>query len=663
MEAEIGQFALVLAMVVAVAQAVIPQLGAHRGNVNLMVFANHAAVAQLLLVGAAFGCLMLGFFLSDFSLLVVASNSNSRMPMLYRMTATWGNHEGSLLLWVLILALFGAAVAATGRSLPAKLKARVLSVQAALAAGFLTLLVFTSNPFARLNPAAVDGQELNPLLQDIGLAIHPPFLYLGYVGFSVTFAFAVAALIEGRVDAAWARFVRPWVLAAWCFLTIGITLGSFWAYYELGWGGWWFWDPVENASFMPWLVGTALLHSALVVERRQALIVWTLLLAILAFSLSLVGTFLVRSGVLTSVHAFASDPTRGIGVLLLLGITTGGALTLFALRAQNFERPVMFGPISREGGLVLNNILLVTAAGTVFLGTFYPLFVELIGPDKISVGPPYFNRTFVPLMIPLLLAMVIGPYLRWKRDDLWATLARAKRPAAFAVAFVLLVLAFGGVSSVAPALGLGLGIWIVFGSLAIFAQRIRLMDVSFLRSVNLARSTPRSVYGMVLAHAGLGLAVIGITCVTAWDQEKILAMKPGQTVELAGYQFQLEKVNLVRGPNFEAERASFTVNRGDDRISLMTSERRFFPVNGRVTTEAGIHSRWLSNLYLAIGEANSKGEWVVRIYVHPLALLIWIGPLLMAFGGFVSLSDRRFRIGAPIRRPADQGLVAGLAGE
>ena len=647
MEAEIGLFALVLALLVATVQAVIPLIGAHRRDVNMMALANQAAVAQFTLIGAAFACLCYAFVISDFSLLVVAMNSNSKMPLLFKFTATWGNHEGSLLLWVFILAIFGAAVAISGRNLPATLKARVLAIQSALSAGFLALIIFTTNPFERLNPAALEGQELNPLLQDIGLVLHPPFLYLGYVGFSITFAFAIAALIEGRVDASWARFVRPWVLAAWCFLTIGITLGSYWAYYELGWGGWWFWDPVENASLMPWIVGTALLHSALVVEKRQALVVWTLLLSILTFSLSLVGTFLVRSGVLSSVHAFASDPSRGVGILILLTLTIGGALTLFALRSTKFGYPVMFSPVSREGGLVLNNIILVTVAGTVFLGTFYPLIVELIGSEKLSVGAPYFNRTFGPLMILLSLVVVIGPFLRWKRDRLSAVLKRVLPAVFLAILAIVLVVIFAGVEHIPAALGLGLAIWLVIGSILFLTQRIKLFRSPLMRSFQLLRNTPRSVFGMIIAHIGLGMAIAGITCVSAWEQERILTMSLGEEVELAGFFVQLDDVSILDGANYDAERGSFSIFKDGQLLTTMTSEKRFFPASRRVTTESGIYVRYLSNIYIALGDRSIDGKWVVRMYWHPLVLFIWFGPMFMALGGFVSLSDRRFRIGAP----------------
>ncbi len=581
------------------------------------------------------------------------------MPTIYKFSAVWGNHEGSLLLWILILAIFAAGVAAFGGGLPATLKARVLAIQSMIATGFLALTLFTSNPFNRLHPAPPDGQELNPLLQDIGLAIHPPFLYLGYVGFSITFAFAVAALIEGRVDASWARFVRPWVLAAWCFLTIGIALGSYWAYYELGWGGWWFWDPVENASFMPWLVGTALLHSAIVVERRQALVVWTILLSILTFSLSLVGTFIVRSGILTSVHSFASDPARGLGILAILVLTTGGGLFLFFLRARSLTATKLFSPVSREGGLVANNILLVTAAGTVFLGTFYPLFVDFLGFDKISVGPPYFNRTFVPLMIPLLLLLVAGPLLRWKRDQPMRVVGKLATPITLALIGVLAIVAANLGRHLPAALGIGLALWLVCGSLAVLAQRVRLFGASAATSLRLARTTPRAVYGMIFAHAGMGITVAGITAVTAWQQERVAALAPGDRVEISNYEFVLDDVTMINGPNYRAERALFTVKRNGNELGDMFTERRFYPVKRTVTTEAGIRAVGFSNLYIALGEPAKPGQWAVRIYYHPLALFIWIGPLLMAAGGFISLSDRRFRIGVPKASPIRPVAVGG----
>src|SRR3954467_13674780 len=471
---EIGHFSLILALCVAALQVVVPLIGAHRNDPALTAWARPAALTQFLFVAVAFLCLTQAYVVSDFSVRTVAENSNSAMPLLYKISATWGNHEGSMVLWVFILALFGAAVSVFGRNLPPPLRARVLAVQAMIGIGFLLFILLTSNPFLRQFPPPADGAGLNPILQDPGLAFHPPFLYLGYVGFSIAFCFAAAALIEGRVDPAWARWVRPWALAAWCALTVGIAMGSWWSYYTLGWGGWWFWDPVENASFMPWLVGTALLHSAVVVEKREALKTWTILLAIIAFSLSLVGTFLVRSGVLTSVHAFASDPRRGVFILLLLSLYTGGALLLYAWRAPQLQGGGLFAPISREGGLLLNNLLLATAAATVLLGTLYPLFLDVVAHQKVSVGPPYFNMTFIPIMVPLIAAMAVGPMLPWKRGDLWAALSRLKLAFAAIAGAMVVTLAAAGVRSIGAACALGLAAWLFTATLVEWAERVRL---------------------------------------------------------------------------------------------------------------------------------------------------------------------------------------------
>ena len=649
MVAEIGHFALILTLILALAQSVVPLIGTHLGDEKLMRFASSAAIGQMVFLTFAFGALTACYVMSDFSVLNVAENSNSAMPLIYKVTATWGNHEGSMLLWVLILALFGAAVGIFGDNLPPALKARALAVQGMLGAGFLAFILFTSNPFIRLDPAVPDGQDLNPLLQDIGLAIHPPFLYLGYVGFSMAFSFSVAALIEGKVDASWARWVRPWVLAAWCFLTIGITLGSFWAYYELGWGGWWFWDPVENASFMPWLTGTALLHSALVVERRQTLVNWTILLGILTFSLSLIGTFLVRSGIITSVHSFAVDPARGIFVLGLIALTSGGSLALYAWRAPSLKHGGPFAPVSRESSLVLNNVLLVSAGAAVFIGTFWPLVVEATSDDKITVGAPYYNLTFVPMMIPLLVVMVIGPVLKWKRDAIQEGLAKLMRPALLAVLAVagVLVATFGAHALAAFAFGIAL--WIVAGSCIIITHRMRIGQVPFAQSLHLARTTPRSVWGLVLAHAGIGIAVAGITAMSTWKQEELRALPIGGMLDVGGYHVTLKSVDAVKGPNFQAERGVFEITRNGRVVTTLGSERRFYQVRRFQTTEAGIHTNLFSNVYLAIGEKNQSNEWTVRAYYHPLAPWIWFGPLVMALGGFVSLSDRRFRVGAPRR--------------
>jgi cytochrome c-type biogenesis protein CcmF len=647
--AEIGHFALILTLTLAVAQSVVPLIGTRLGDLNLMRFGSSAAIGQMVFLTVAFAALTASYVSSDFSVLNVAENSNSQMPLIYKVTATWGNHEGSMLLWVLIMAIFGAAVALFGGNLPAPLKARALAVQGMVGVGFLAFILFTSNPFVRLDPAVPDGQDLNPLLQDIGLAIHPPFLYLGYVGFSMAFSFSVAALIEGKVDASWARWVRPWVLAAWCFLTIGITLGSFWAYYELGWGGWWFWDPVENASFMPWLTGTALLHSALVVERRQTLVNWTILLGILTFSLSLIGTFLVRSGIITSVHSFAVDPTRGVFVLGLIALTSGGALALYAWRAPSLKHGAPFASVSRESSLVLNNVLLVSAAAVVLLGTFYPLVTEITSNDKITVGAPYYNLTFVPMMIPLLVVMVIGPVLKWKRDAIRDGLAKLMRPAIVAgLALAAILVATFGAHALA-AFGFGLAIWVIAGSLAILTHRMRLGQVPLGQSLHLARITPRSVWGLVLAHAGIGITVAGITAMSAWKEEALQALPIGGQLDVGGYHVTLKSVDNAKGPNWQSERATFDVSSNGSHISTLFTERRFYPVRRYQTTEAGIHTNLITNVYLAIGEKNDRNEWTVRAYYHPLAPWIWFGPMVMALGGFVSLSDRRFRVGAPKR--------------
>jgi cytochrome c-type biogenesis protein CcmF len=656
MVAEIGHFALILALIVALLQATVPLLGAQRQDREAMLFGSYAAIMQFLFIAVAFGCLTHAFVTSDFSVAVVANNSHTLKPMLYKVAGVWGNHEGSMLLWVLILAVFGAAVAAAGANLPETLKANTLAVQGMISLGFLAFIVFTSNPFARIDPAPLDGNGLNPILQDPGLAIHPPFLYLGYVGFSIAFSFSAAALIEGKVDACWARWVRPWVLAAWCFLTIGIALGSSWAYYTLGWGGWWFWDPVENASFMPWLAGTALLHSALVVERRNALASWTILLGIFTFTLSLIGTFLVRSGVLTSVHAFASDPARGIFILLLIVIATGGSLILYAIRMPNLKQGSPFAVVSRESALTLNNVILSAACATVFLGTFYPLIVDLMGRDKISVGPPFYNLTFLPIMIPLLIAMSVGPMLQWKRDNLKEALAKLK-PAAIASAVALVaVLGFTFGKNLFAALAMALAAWLVVGSLVNLAIRLRVGAVPFATSVGLARTMPRAFFGLVLAHAGMGLTVMGMTGMTTWASETIQVVKPGGTISLAGYDVKFLSVTNVQGPNYEAEHAVFDVTRSGRHVTELVSERRFYPVREQTTSVAGIRTNLLSNIYVVLGDPNGAAGYTVRLYHHPLVPWIWIGALVMALGGFVSLSDRRFRVGVPVRERA-----AGLA--
>jgi cytochrome c-type biogenesis protein CcmF len=659
MIAEFGHFALILALCVAVAQAILPLAGASRRDAGWMAAGNAAAVVQLALIVAAFAALTHAFVVSDFSVKLVADNSHSLKPMIYKISGVWGNHEGSMLLWVLILALFGALIALFGGNLPPTLRARVLSVQAMIAVGFLLFMVTTSNPFERLFPPPADGNDLNPLLQDPGLAMHPPVLYAGYVGFSIAFSFAVAALIEGRVDAAWARWVRPWTLLAWSFLTAGIALGSWWAYYELGWGGFWYWDPVENASFMPWLVGTALLHSAIVVERRDALKSWTILLAILTFSLSLIGTFLVRSGVLTSVHAFATDPGRGVFILALLVIAIGGSLALYAWRAPQLKGGGLFAPISREGALLLNNLILTTAAATVFIGTLYPLVLEAAGGGKVSVGPPYYNATFVPLMAPLVAALGVGPLLAWKRGDLAAALGRLK----FAAAAVLVALVVTGAMTwgrpVLGAVAIGAAIWLAAGVLSDLAGRIGLGTLTIRQSAARARGMPRSAWGMTLAHLGLAGVIAGAAGTALWTEEKILTMQPGQAAVIAGYDIRFEGAAERRGPNYVSLVATFQASRGGAPVVRLEAERRRYLVGGQDTTEAAIHTMASGDLYAVVGEAQKDGGYVVRLYFKPLVAWIWAGAAVMVLGGLMSLSDRRLRIGAPARRKS--GMATGAA--
>lgn len=647
---ELGHIALILALCLALVQGVLPLVGAARGLHSWIALAPQAAMGQALLVAFAFGCLTYAYVTSDFSVLNVAENSHTLKPMLYKISGVWGNHEGSLLLWILILVIFGAAVAAFGRNLPATLKARVLSIQGLIGVGFLSFILFTSNPFARLLPAPLEGRGLNPLLQDPGLAFHPPFLYLGYVGFSVAFSFAVAALIEGRVDPAWARWVRPWTLAAWCFLTIGIALGSWWAYYELGWGGWWFWDPVENASFMPWLAGTALLHSAVVVEKRDTLKSWTVLLAILTFSLSLLGTFLVRSGVINSVHAFATDPTRGVFILIFLAVVVGGSLTLYAWRGPALQATGVFAPLSREGALLLNNLLLAVACAAVLLGTLYPLALDAINGAKVSVGPQYFNAVFIPLTAPLVAAIAIGPLLAWKRGDIGAALGRLL-PAAVAV---LVALAIGlwlqNGRSFMALLGLSLVGWLGIGALCEVALRIKLFAAPLSDSLSRARGLPRAAWGMTVAHLGVALLVMGITVSETWQVEVQQVMKPGDVVSVGPVQYRFDGVTPIKGPNYTAQQGRFTVLSGGVAVREMLPAQRRYQQPPMETTEAAIHSSVGADLYAVVGEGDADRGWAVRLYWKPLVSWIWLGALIMALGGFLSLSDRRLRVGAPLRK-------------
>jgi cytochrome c-type biogenesis protein CcmF len=643
---EIGHFALVLALMVTLVQMLVPAWGARIGDTRLMELARPAALAQLGLIAIAFAALVDAYVRSDFSVENVYINSHSLKPLIYKISGTWGNHEGSMLLWVLMLAAFGASVALFGRHLPLSLKANVLAVQASIAFAFTLFILATSNPFLRLQPAPFDGRGLNPILQDPALAFHPPFLYAGYVGFSMAFSFAVAALIEGRTDAAWARWVRPWTLAAWMCLTLGIAMGSWWAYYELGWGGWWFWDPVENASFMPWLAGTALLHSAIVMEKRGALRVWTILLAILTFSLSLMGTFLVRSGVLTSVHAFAVDPKRGVAILAIMVAFTGGALALFAWRARELRQGGLFAPISREGGLVLNNVLLSTACATVLIGTLYPLAAEAFG-YKISVGAPYFNLTFVPLMIPLLMALPFGPMLAWKRGDVYA--AAERLTVAGGVALLAMIAGFALVWRgpwLAP-IALAIGVFVMAGALAELASRIRLGSVAGPESLRRLINLPRAALGTTFAHFGVGMMVVGIVATTAWQSEQVLVMKPGEKAEIAGYTLRFGGAGPRNGPNYRETVGQIEVTRGGAAVIRLEPSKRLYAAPRQATSEAGIHVSWRGDLYTVLGDEGADGAYTIRLYFNPLVRFIWLGAVVMFLGGALSLSDRRLRVGAP----------------
>jgi cytochrome c-type biogenesis protein CcmF len=647
MIAEFGHYALVLALALALVQASVPMVGARTNDPVLMAVAGPTAVAQFCFIAIAFAALTMCYVRSDFSVVNVFENSHSAKPLIYKLSGVWGNHEGSMLLWVLILSLFGALVALFGGNLPARLKANVLAVQSSIAVAFVLFILVTSNPFLRIPEPPLEGRDLNPILQDPGLAIHPPLLYLGYVGLSISFSFAIAALIDGRIDAAWARWVRPWTLLAWMFLTLGIAMGSYWAYYTLGWGGWWFWDPVENASFMPWLAATALLHSALVMEKRDALKVWTILLAILAFSLSLIGTFLVRSGVLTSVHAFATDPTRGVFILAILLLFIGGSLALFALRAPLLKQGGLFAPISREGALVLNNLFLVSACATVFVGTLYPLALEALTGEKISVGAPFFNATFAPLFVPLLIAMPFGPLLAWKRGDLLGVAQRLVGAAGVAVIAVAVIFAMEGGGPLLVPFAIGLAFYVMAGALTEIVERTGLLRVPFATALARARGLPRSAWGATFAHFGLGITLLGIIGETQWSLERIAELKPGQSMSIRRYDLHFDGVTTRQGPNYRELAAHFTVRRHGDLVGVMEPAKRSFPSRGTATTETALMTRGFSQLYLSLGDPNPDGSLAVRLYYKPLVLLIWFGAVVMVIGGGLSLSDRRLRVGAP----------------
>lgn len=630
---ELGQILLILALMVALLQTMLPLAGAHRGKASWMAVARPAAFAQLLLVLGAFVILTIAFVTQDFSLKYVADNSNSLLPLIYRYSAVWGSHEGSLLLWALVLSIWSAAVAEFSRQLPEAVVARVLGVMGVVAVGFLAFLIFTSNPFVRLLPAALEGHDLNPLLQDPGLIIHPPMLYLGYVGFAVPFAFAIAALLDGQVDARWLRWTRPWTNVAWGFLTLGIALGSWWAYYELGWGGWWFWDPVENASFMPWLVGAALLHSQAVTEKRGSFAGWTLLLAISAFSLSLLGTFLVRSGVLTSVHSFAADPARGLFILIFLAAIIGGSLLLYAIRAPRLPAGAPFAATSRETLLLINNLLLTSACAMVLLGTLYPMLADALDLGKISVGPPYFGLLFLLLMTPLVLLVPFGPLTHWQKDQISRPLAMLLPWAALALAGGVVAFYIAPQGRLKTAAGVAGALWVGLGTLRFVWTRLRGKGQRF----------TAEMLGMSLAHFGIGVFLAGALLVEALNVQKEVALAPGQTLEANGYAFRFDGVTETRGPNYLADRGQVQVLRGGRPLALLHPEKRAYASGGQVMTEAGIHARVSGDVYVALGESLGDGAWAVRVHIKPFVRWIWLGALLMALGGFVTTVDRRFR--------------------
>jgi len=642
---EIGQFALVLALMLAIVQATLPLVGASRGNRTWIALAAPAGQAQFIFVAVAFCCLGYSFITNDFSVLNVATNSNSQLPLHYRLAATWGSHEGSLLLWTFMLALWTVAVSLFSNHLPEEMLARVLSVMGVVSVGFLLFMLLTSNPFARIFPVPPDGRDLNPLLQDPAMVAHPPLLYMGYVGFSVAFAFAISALIGGRLDATWARWSRPWTTVAWMFLTCGIALGSFWAYYELGWGGWWFWDPVENASFMPWLVGTALIHSLAVTEKRGGFKSWTVLLAIAAFSLSLLGTFLVRSGVLTSVHAFATDPKRGVFILSFLVLVIGGSLVLYAWRAKQVGLGGKFEVISRESFLLSNNVLLTVAAGSVLLGTLYPLIVDALGMGKLSVGPPYFNMVFVPLMAPAMFLMGVGPIARWKKASLPELAVRLRWAFVISVVSALTIPFFFGQWKPLVSLGLLLGIWIVATAFVNLWERVRVTSGQ-LSTWQKLRAQTRSYYGMQVAHLGCAVFIFGVTLVTGYQSEQDVRMALGDTVRAGGYEFKFNGVSDVNGPNYRAARAEIIVSRNGSEVERMYPEKRNYTASGNVMTETAIDSGLFRHLYISLGEPVSNSAWSVRVYYKPFVGWIWGGAVLMAIGGGLALSDRRYALAA-----------------
>ena len=637
---EIGNFALIIALSIALMQSVLPLVGASRGYANWIDLARPCARLQFAFVALSYGCLTWAFIVSDFSVAYVANHSNTDLPLIYRISGVWGGHEGSLLLWVLILNGWILAVSVLSRSVPEPIVARVLSVMGMISVGFLLFTLLTSNPFERLLVPPAEGRDLNPLLQDPGLAIHPPMLYMGYVGFSVAFAFAVAAMIGGRLDAAWARWSRPWTTMAWVFLTAGIALGSWWAYHELGWGGWWFWDPVENASFMPWLVGTALMHSLAVTEKRGGFKAWSVFLAIFAFSFSLLGTFLVRSGVLTSVHAFASDPERGVFILIFMSLVVGGSLVLFVGRAATLGSTGRFEPVSRESALFANNVLLVVSALAVLLGTLYPIITDALGVGKISVGPPYFNEVFVKLTAPLAVIVGVGTLLRWKSDRLGGVLKRLLPVMIAAVVVGGLYPAVMGAYDGYALVGALLGVWVVFSTLWGVFERLRHRGNRWAALINL----PRSFWGMTLAHIGLGVFIIGVTFTTVYSVEKDVALGPGDSADVAAYQFRFDGVQPVPGPNYQADQGVVTVLRDGRPVARLTPEKRVYRVQQSPMTEAAVDTGLFRDLYVALGEPLGDGSWALRIYHKPYIRWIWLGCVLMSIGGIVAAADKRYRM-------------------
>ncbi|CAA9890629.1 heme lyase, CcmF subunit [Candidatus Methylobacter favarea] len=647
---ELGHFSLILALCMACVLAILPIAGAARSVSGWIAVARPAAFAQLLLIAVAYCCLTYSFLIHDFSVAYVAANSNTALPVLYLISGVWGAHEGSLLLWALVLSCWTALVARFSSNIPAAMVARVLGIMGLVSIGFILFLLLTSNPFERLFPAPLEGRDLNPLLQDPGLAIHPPMLYMGYVGFSVAFAFAISALLEGRLDAAWARWSRPWTSVAWMFLTIGIALGSWWAYYELGWGGWWFWDPVENASFMPWLVGTALIHSLAATEKRGVFKTWTVLLAIFAFSLSLLGTFLVRSGVLTSVHAFATDPARGLFILIFLAIVVGGSLLLYAVRAPAVKSSVTFELVSRESAILLNNVLLVVTAASILLGTLYPLVIDALGLGKISVGPPYFNAVFIPLMAPLAIVVGLGMLLRWKRDSIGAIALRVRWVIAACVMGGVLIPLLMPFYSWGAVLGLTLALWTVAITVLAFIDRLGAKGFAWQRLA----SVPAGFYGMTIAHLGIAVFVTGITLTSVYSVEKDIRMAPGETLDMSGYIFQFHGVKQTQGPNYVAEQAFVMVSHQGEQVARLEPQKRVYQVQKMPMTEAAIDAGLFRDLFVAIGEPlGGQGAWSMRIYYKAFIRWIWLGALFMALGGLCGACDKRYRMASKSKVPAD----------